>query len=542
MLLGPDAKTPALHLTATGQPVGTVIVVHGFAGSKEFMRDIDYSLARAGFEVYGVDLPGHGHSGLPLRSDSLPGWFSGLLADMEGKGLIIPGRVYFVGHSLGTVVVTKGALDNPGLGIRGVVALSPVFADITPTQPANYLALVGEGEIAGVKDSAMKALRLGTGLSDPKQETVYGDYAAGTARAAATVKGATHISIPDAKVAIASAIKWLRSASGEPIAEIPRIEHEKAERSFGAIGLALFLLGVFYYGAGALGLLGHGARRPNARALVEDARVAAGLPARPVAAAPMRAPSGVTIPAKPVAEGPLPPVVVEATERATLLFAGTRAVPLLYAFAVVVAVVVPGFAGTFSFLKQNGPDYLAVYLLVFAVVMAPLLAYADRYIKTGPLVVPRTRLGLPRSLALGVALAALVLGGLGWFVTFAWTSALPPASHAGHIALLFAIFAPFAVIDELVRGTIHDRTGFWWGLVTVAIGKVLMILSWYLGLFFPVKPTPLLLVGPILISLMVALDLLLSLLYNEHGSWVANAVIKAAALAWAVGSVFPYVG
>ncbi len=552
VLVGPDSRTPALRLgpvLAPGGPgsggptgaVGTVIVVHGFAGSKEFMRDIDYSLARAGFEVYGVDLPGHGRSGLPLRSDSLPAWFSELLADMRQKGLISPGRVYFVGHSLGTAVVTKGALDNPGLGVRGVVALSPIFAEITPTEPANYLALIGEGEIAGVKDTAMKALRLGTGLSDPKQETVYGDYAAGTARAAATVKGASHVSLPDAKVAIGSAVKWLRSASGEPIADLPRLERERAERSFGAIGVAMLLLGLFYYGAGALGLLGHGARRPDARALVEDARVAAGLPARPAVAAPTRAPSGVTIPAKPVTEGPLPPVVVEAKERATQLFTGTRAIPLLYALAMVVAVAVPGLAGPLSFLRQNGPDYLTVQLLVFAAVMGPLLAYTGRFIKAGRLVDLRTRLGLACSLALGAALAALVVGSVGWFVTFAWTAALPPLSRAGHLALLFAMFAPFAVIDELVRGSVHDRTGFWWGLITIAIGKTLLMLSWYLGLLFPTRPTALLLVGPILVSLLVVLDVFLSLLYNEHGSWVANAVVKAAALAWAVGSVFPYV-
>ena len=61
--LGPDGNTPALRFearplggaaeVAAAPPggLGTVIVVHGFSGSKEFMRNISYSLARSGFEV-----------------------------------------------------------------------------------------------------------------------------------------------------------------------------------------------------------------------------------------------------------------------------------------------------------------------------------------------------------------------------------------------------------------------------------------------------------------------------------------------------------
>lgn len=552
--LGADGLTPALHLGAASIPalrgqfagpdgaLGTVIVVHGFAGSKEFMRDIDYSLARAGFEVYGIDLPGHGRSGLVLKTSTLTTWFSDLLDDMVTKGQLTPGSIYLVGHSLGTIVVTRGALDNPGLGIRGVVALSPVFGDITPTDPPNYLALFGQSEIGGVKETAMKALRLGTGLSAPALETTYGDYALGTARGAAEVKGATHVTIPDNKIAIGSTISWLRSASGRPISKLPRLEGEKAERAFGAIGLVMFLLGVFYYGAGALGLLGHGGRLPRTTALIQEARVAAGLTARPeVLAPPARAPGGAVFSPKPAPPAPLPPSVIEAGKKATELLAGTRVIPLVFALAAVVAVVVPGFLGTFGFLKQNGVDYLAMDLLVFAVVAGPLLVLTGRFIKAGRILETGTRLGVPVSLAFGVGLTAVFAAAIGWFVTVAWTNIVPAPSHALHTLLLFALFAPFAVVDELARATIHDRAGFTWGFFTVVIGKILLILSWYLGLFFPVAPTALLLVGPLLIGVMVVLDLVLSLLYNDHGSWLVNAVLKAGLLAGVVAAVFPYV-
>ncbi len=553
--LGADGLTPALHLTAVppaetppgepaGSSLGTVIVVHGFAASKEFMRDIDYSLARAGFEVYGIDLPGLGHSGLRLSSSDLGAWFASLLGDMETKGLLVPGRVYLVGHSLGTLVVTQGALLSPSLGIRGVVALSPIFSDIAATAPANYLALVGESELGGVKEAAAKALQNGTGLADPKPETIYGDYEAGTARGMATVAGASHTSIPDAKVAIGWAITWLRSAAGVKTTTMPRLESEKAERGFGVIGVSLLILGLFYYLAGALGLLGHGAGRPRARAVVEDARAAAGLGVAPEAPPPailvgrQMPPPG----APPKKQEVLPPAVVAAKEEATRLFAGTRVVPILFAVAVALAIAVPGFLGTFSFLRQSGTDYLVPYLLVYAVVLAPLVYFTGRLIKTGPLVDLGTRLGVPLSIALGLGLFALVFGGLGWFVTFSWTSALPPAGRFAFIVLLAVFFLPFSIVEEIIRGSIHDRTGFRWGFITLAISKLLMIVSWYAGLFLPVKPQALITVGPILVFVLIGFDFILSLFYNEHGSWLANALVKALGLAWVVGTLFPLLG
>jgi pimeloyl-ACP methyl ester carboxylesterase len=537
--LGPGGNTPALCFearplggaaeVAVAPPggLGTVIVVHGFAGSGEFMRNICYSLARSGFEVYAVDLPGHGRSPLRLDSAGLTDWFSGLLADMRAKGRLAPGNLYLVGHSLGTLVVTRGALDNPGLGIRGVVALSPIFSDINLAQPANYLALFGESELAGVGVAALKALSAGTGLDKPALETTYGDMAAGTARAAAMVKGASHISIVDSSLAIGSSIIWLRLAAGVPATELPRLQRERAERSFGLIGVLLVLLGVFYLGAGAAGLLGHAPRRPDATSVVEDARVAAGLPAKPTAAE--------TGPKAP----PLPERIGEAREQATRLFAVTRVIPILYALAATLAAVFVGFVGTLPFVKQAGTDYLSAYLLVLALVLGPLVVLATRLLRSGPLVNPGTRLGWPLSVALGLALFLMVLGAVGWFETLAWVTLWPAATRWPLIILLAALFFPFSAIDEMVRGTVHDRAGLAWGLFVSVIGKLMLVASWFAGLFLPHPPQALIVVAPVMIGLLVLLDLAGSMLYNEHGSWLAGAVFKALTLAWLAGSVFP---
>jgi pimeloyl-ACP methyl ester carboxylesterase len=537
--LGPDGNTPALRFearplggaaevaAAPSGGLGTVIVVHGFSGSKEFMRNISYSLARSGFEVYAVDLPGHGQSPLRLDSAALTDWFSALLADMKTKGQFTPGGLYLLGHSLGTLVVTRGALENPGLGIRGVVALSPIFSDINLTQPANYLALFGESELSGVGEAALKALSAGTGLETPALETTYGDMAAGTARAAAVIKGASHISIVDSSLAIGSSIIWLRSATGVPATELPRLQREKAERSFGAIGVLLVLLGAFYLGAGAVGLLGHAPRRPDTMTIVEDARVAAGLPVKTTAAE--------TGPKAP----PLPERIREARAQAVRLFAVTRVIPILYALAAVVAAVFVGFVGTLPFIRQAGTDYLSVYLLVFALVAGPLVLLATRLLRSGPLVNPRIRLGGPLSVALGLVLFLMVLGALGWFETLAWVRLWPAASRWPLILLLAVLFFPFSAVDEMVRGTVHDRAGLTWGLFVAVIGKLMLVVTWFASVFLPHPPQALIVVAPVMIGLLVLLDLVGSMLYNEHGSWLAGAVFKALTLAWLAGSIFP---
>jgi alpha-beta hydrolase superfamily lysophospholipase len=55
-----DPPTPYVHYLPEGALRGRVLAVHGLDVSKEVMTIISAALADGGFEVYTIDLPGHG--------------------------------------------------------------------------------------------------------------------------------------------------------------------------------------------------------------------------------------------------------------------------------------------------------------------------------------------------------------------------------------------------------------------------------------------------------------------------------------------------
>jgi pimeloyl-ACP methyl ester carboxylesterase len=57
-----DPPTPFYRFVPASSPVGRVLVIHGLDASKELMQVFCAALTDAGFEVYAIDLPGHGDS------------------------------------------------------------------------------------------------------------------------------------------------------------------------------------------------------------------------------------------------------------------------------------------------------------------------------------------------------------------------------------------------------------------------------------------------------------------------------------------------
>jgi hypothetical protein len=158
-------ETPVTLLRpAGGGPRPTVVVAHGYAGSRQMMRAISTTLARAGFAVAAFDFLGHGRHDRPMSGDvtSLEGTTAQLVAQTVALSEAVAARpdmgpvVALLGHSMATDVVVRAA---EALGVDTVVAISMYSEAVTHLSPERLLILSGaqERRLRGV---ALDALRL----------------------------------------------------------------------------------------------------------------------------------------------------------------------------------------------------------------------------------------------------------------------------------------------------------------------------------------------------------------------------------------------
>jgi pimeloyl-ACP methyl ester carboxylesterase len=111
--------TPYIHYIAATEPHRRVLVVHGLDSNKEFMQIFSSALADAGFEVYAVDLPGHGDSTAE---------FNGLLARRAlERAVSYLNPDVAVGHSMGAALLIDLAHD---VKFRTLVLISPVPTEV----------------------------------------------------------------------------------------------------------------------------------------------------------------------------------------------------------------------------------------------------------------------------------------------------------------------------------------------------------------------------------------------------------------------------
>jgi pimeloyl-ACP methyl ester carboxylesterase len=123
-----DVEGGRIHLIDTrpdGEPVGTVLLIHGASGNEADMRlPLAAGLRQLGFRVISVDRPGYGWSErLGGSADSSPALQATLIrAAVEKIGVQ---DVIVVGHSLAGVMALNLALDHSQFA-RGLVLLAPV--------------------------------------------------------------------------------------------------------------------------------------------------------------------------------------------------------------------------------------------------------------------------------------------------------------------------------------------------------------------------------------------------------------------------------
>lgn len=106
-----------------GPPGPKVVLVHGFAQNRYTWhgsrRSISAWLADAGFDVYNLDLPGHGDS----RGGGSPERFADYVADVARVAGALGEPAFWVGHSLGGAVIYASATTVPMRGVVGIGAL-----------------------------------------------------------------------------------------------------------------------------------------------------------------------------------------------------------------------------------------------------------------------------------------------------------------------------------------------------------------------------------------------------------------------------------
>jgi len=132
-----NPRTPYFHYQPSGPEAGRILVVHGLDANKEMMNVLCLGLSDAGFNVYSMDMPGHG--------DSTAG-FNAMLArqsinaalDLLGPNTIV------IGHSLGGALLLDLASER---SYGTVVLLSPAPTPVDKIRADRMLVLTGQFEL-----------------------------------------------------------------------------------------------------------------------------------------------------------------------------------------------------------------------------------------------------------------------------------------------------------------------------------------------------------------------------------------------------------
>lgn len=210
--------TPATVWRRPGAgPAPVVVILHGFAGSRQLMEGFAITLARAGYLAVVHDLEGHGRNPVPMSGDvTRVDGTTRLLMDearrVADAALALPGadgRLGWLGHSMASdIVVRLGIADGRTGAVVGVSMFSPA---VTATEPGNLLAVAGawEGRLAEEALRVVQMIDPAAGLA----QTV-GDPLAGTGRRGVLAPGVEHVGVLYAPTTLREARDWLDAAFG----------------------------------------------------------------------------------------------------------------------------------------------------------------------------------------------------------------------------------------------------------------------------------------------------------------------------------------
>lgn len=104
-----------------GEGGDAVVMVHGFGGSLETWEANQSALAKVGYTVAALDLPGHGESSLDVGTGSLDELAAVVREYLEALGIR---RAHLVGHSMGAALCLALADHDPAR-VRSLTLIGP---------------------------------------------------------------------------------------------------------------------------------------------------------------------------------------------------------------------------------------------------------------------------------------------------------------------------------------------------------------------------------------------------------------------------------
>jgi len=186
------------------------IICHGFAGSKEMMRQLAYDIANAGSNALLFDFIGHGSN--RQRLINKPTEISGTTQQLVDQVSEIIKFIYekfgneisisLVGHSMASDIVIRASTDKR---IKSVVAISPYSTGITYDFPKNLLLISGQFE----KHLRSHALEMVKAFNPQAEENT--EYASNNVRRKASfIKNTGHVSVIYSSDTSRIIIDWLK--------------------------------------------------------------------------------------------------------------------------------------------------------------------------------------------------------------------------------------------------------------------------------------------------------------------------------------------
>ena len=202
-------ELPYFRYLPDAEPSGRVLVVPGLNSNKEFMQLFCAALADVGFDVYAIDVPGHGDSKVP---------FNAVMARQAVENAFKQiGPDIAIGHSMGGALLLDLAGQFP---LRAMVLISPAPTPIPDAPLPRTLVTAGGFDIPAVNSFVSKSVSQMPGIE------------------VLEFKWGAHSSAPLNPIQIREVVRWLGG-------DVERLR----------TGARMFSLGLMFAGGILLGLV-----------------------------------------------------------------------------------------------------------------------------------------------------------------------------------------------------------------------------------------------------------------------------------------------